>query len=61
VIRLVVDGNTYGPQEERLIDQGFRARLGEKISLRYEYVTHIPHESNGKYLIVKNRIAQEID
>ena len=55
VVRLVPRAG-FGPAEQKELDQGFRARLGEAIEIAYEIVEAIPRQANGKFRAVVSQL-----
>ncbi|OKL40520.1 hypothetical protein A3841_16045 [Pontibacter flavimaris] len=56
VLVLVVKSSEYSLNDEKMFRHELVQRLGEKVDIKFQYVSDIPRESSGKYRIVKNNL-----
>lgn len=54
---LIVRGDGYSKDNDRLIKDGFRQRLGEGVEVRVDHVDEIERERSGKYRYVTSQVA----
>ena len=58
-VLVMKDIETYDDHSEQSFISNLRARVGSKIIIDIEYVADIPHESSGKYRLIKNNIKNK--
>ncbi|THF63655.1 phenylacetate--CoA ligase family protein [Pseudothauera nasutitermitis] len=54
---LVVPGEGFGESGRRAIDEGFRRRLGQGVTVQVEEVGEIPAERSGKFRYIVSKVA----
>jgi phenylacetate-CoA ligase len=59
VVVRVVRGQGYSPHDEQVILAEARARLGESIGVRFEYVERIERTTNGKFRFVMSELPRQ--
>ena len=61
IVKIVKDPGIYTEEDESLILDEWRYRMGDKCGIDFEYVNDIPKEKSGKFLMIKNEIKHLID
>lgn len=60
-VKLVVDQLLYKKNDENSFIKELKARLGERMNIKLDYVTSINKEPSGKFRLVKSSLVQGID
>ena len=54
---VLVTNSSFATESARLIEQGFKQRLGQNVKISIDQVAHIPREASGKYRYVVSQVA----
>lgn len=59
-IMTIIDSNVFNTEIEKKFIKNWKDRIGMKMKIKINYVSHIPNETSGKYRVVKNNIKHLI-